>query len=215
VLSRFISADTVTAGGSQGLNRYAYVGNSPVNNTDPTGHMPIEGCGDEGKDSCSPTQQDIADYEYWRQRENALKCQAGNDDYCSYAEKHPVEYVTSAVVMLGGVAVIPKAGAIADAVGWKAAAACAMSSVCWTVTGAGGVAATQKIPLLQSGGSNNPRIGPVISRVTTDPSTFYRYWNTDFGNETGSWVTTLETQSSAAAADNGCQCLIRQMPFRE
>ncbi|MBI5565677.1 MAG: hypothetical protein HY870_12355 [Chloroflexi bacterium] len=45
-LGRFISADTVIASlaNPQSLNRYAYVYNNPVNNTDPTGHRPI---GDE------------------------------------------------------------------------------------------------------------------------------------------------------------------------
>ena len=30
-LGRFIQADTIVSGGAQGLNRYAYVGNKPVN----------------------------------------------------------------------------------------------------------------------------------------------------------------------------------------
>jgi RHS repeat-associated protein len=40
LLGRFISADTVVpgAGNPQNLNRYSYVGNSPLNFTDPTGH---------------------------------------------------------------------------------------------------------------------------------------------------------------------------------
>jgi RHS repeat-associated protein len=37
-LGRFAQADTVIPGGVQGLDRYAYVNNSPVNFTDPTGH---------------------------------------------------------------------------------------------------------------------------------------------------------------------------------
>jgi RHS repeat-associated protein len=39
LLGRFLSADTVTPGGPEGLNRYSYVNNSPVNFNDPTGHM--------------------------------------------------------------------------------------------------------------------------------------------------------------------------------
>jgi hypothetical protein len=38
VLGRFLSADTLTPGGPEGLNRYSYVNNSPVNFVDPTGH---------------------------------------------------------------------------------------------------------------------------------------------------------------------------------
>ena len=39
---RFTSADSVggSAGNPQSLNRYAYVGNNPMNYSDPTGHMP-------------------------------------------------------------------------------------------------------------------------------------------------------------------------------
>ena len=38
MLGRFAQADTVMPGGVQGLDRYAYVNNSPVMYTDPTGH---------------------------------------------------------------------------------------------------------------------------------------------------------------------------------
>jgi RHS repeat-associated protein len=45
-LGRFLSADTLTPGGPEGLNRYAYVGNDPINFSDPSGHMPAdEECG--------------------------------------------------------------------------------------------------------------------------------------------------------------------------
>ncbi|MBV6396861.1 MAG: hypothetical protein HFACDABA_02463 [Anaerolineales bacterium] len=37
-LGRFTQADTIVPGGVQGLDRYAYVGNSPVVYTDPSGH---------------------------------------------------------------------------------------------------------------------------------------------------------------------------------
>jgi len=48
-LGRFLSADTITPSGPQGLNRYSYVGNNPVNFNDPTGHRP---CGDGEKYDC-------------------------------------------------------------------------------------------------------------------------------------------------------------------
>jgi RHS repeat-associated protein len=38
-LGRFAQADTIVPGGVQGLDRYAYVNNSPVNYGDPTGHF--------------------------------------------------------------------------------------------------------------------------------------------------------------------------------
>jgi len=37
-LGRFAQADSIIPGGAQGLDRYAYVNNSPVNFTDPSGH---------------------------------------------------------------------------------------------------------------------------------------------------------------------------------
>jgi RHS repeat-associated protein len=52
VLGRFLSPDSIVPGGganSQMLNRYAYVGNNPINHTDPTGH-----CGREEQDDCGP-----------------------------------------------------------------------------------------------------------------------------------------------------------------
>jgi RHS repeat-associated protein len=41
-LGRFITPDTVTPGEPQGLNRYSYVGNNPINYADPSGHRPCE-----------------------------------------------------------------------------------------------------------------------------------------------------------------------------
>ncbi|MDW8332492.1 MAG: RHS repeat-associated core domain-containing protein [Cyclobacteriaceae bacterium] len=38
-LGRFTQADTIVPGGVQGLDRYAYVNNSPLNYIDPTGHL--------------------------------------------------------------------------------------------------------------------------------------------------------------------------------
>ena len=39
-IGRFIQADSIVPGGLQGLDRYAYVNNSPINYVDPTGHAP-------------------------------------------------------------------------------------------------------------------------------------------------------------------------------
>lgn len=46
-LSRFAQADTIVVGGVQGLDRYAYVGNSPVRYTDPSGHCRIDAKADD------------------------------------------------------------------------------------------------------------------------------------------------------------------------
>jgi len=42
-LGRFAQADTIVPGGSQGLDRYAYVNNAPVKYTDPSGHVTCQG----------------------------------------------------------------------------------------------------------------------------------------------------------------------------
>ena len=47
-LGRFIQADSIVPGGVQGLDRYAYVGNNPINYTDPSGNAR---CTDDG--NCS------------------------------------------------------------------------------------------------------------------------------------------------------------------
>jgi hypothetical protein len=39
VLGRFVQADSIVPAGVQGLDRYAYVNNSPLNFVDPTGHF--------------------------------------------------------------------------------------------------------------------------------------------------------------------------------
>jgi len=125
----------------QTLNRYEYALDNPIRYNDPTGHMATDCSG--GKDDCGPISQlaDDAHNAYVTQRDEELNCEAGDKDNCSYAQNHPVAYVTS-FLMLPAVAAVPEAGVIADAVGWKTAAVCATSSVCWTLTGAGGAAAT-------------------------------------------------------------------------
>ena len=40
-MGRFASPDTIVPGGVQGLDRYAYVNNSPLNFVDPSGHDPV------------------------------------------------------------------------------------------------------------------------------------------------------------------------------
>jgi len=55
-LHRFIQPDTLTAGGPQGLNRYSYSNNNPINYNDPTGHC--VGAGghefEDGSPACNP-----------------------------------------------------------------------------------------------------------------------------------------------------------------
>ena len=55
-LGRFISADTVTPGGTEGLNRYSYTSNNPVKYSDPSGHKACDGEGTE--DTCQGVTND-------------------------------------------------------------------------------------------------------------------------------------------------------------
>ena len=92
-LGRFTSADTIVPqpGNPQDWDRYAYVRNNPVNYNDPSGHRAVEGCGDEGKSACTASPQELAAYEYWRQRQQHLQCQDGESLYCSPFGKIPEE----------------------------------------------------------------------------------------------------------------------------
>jgi len=54
-LGRFVQADTIIASASNpaSYDRYAYVGNNPINHADPSGNRPIAGCEDD-QYNCSP-----------------------------------------------------------------------------------------------------------------------------------------------------------------
>jgi RHS repeat-associated protein len=77
LLSRFSSADTIVPqpGNPLDWDRYSYVHNSPTNKADPSGHMPIQGCGDEGKSACTPTQQEIQNWEIFQYESGEIGCQ--------------------------------------------------------------------------------------------------------------------------------------------
>jgi len=90
-LGRFAQADTIVPAGVQGYDRYAFVNNNPLKYIDPSGHMALK------NDNGDYTK---ADEEYYRQRLDALRCQAGNDNYCSYGELHPIETTMFAIIGL-------------------------------------------------------------------------------------------------------------------
>ncbi len=54
---------------------------------DPGGHVPTQGCGDHGKETCVESEQEKAAYEYFLQRNEHLNCKDGNMEYCSSIEK--------------------------------------------------------------------------------------------------------------------------------
>lgn len=66
---------------------YAYTLNNPISNTDPSGNMPIQGCGTEGKSACVASIQEKVDYAYFVQRYEHSLCEGGNMNYCSPIDK--------------------------------------------------------------------------------------------------------------------------------
>jgi len=71
-LSRFISADSIIPSGVQGLDRYGYVNNSPVNFTDPTGHVPCYGGNyDDGPQCAKEGSPSKWYYDNWKYQEIA------------------------------------------------------------------------------------------------------------------------------------------------
>jgi Restriction endonuclease fold toxin 9 len=113
----------------QAWNRYSYVGNRPVNFSDPSGHQAWDG------DNGNYTK---ADAEYNRQRIDALKCRAGNKAYCSSGEKHPVETVVTVLAGLVTAGALPEIGVVGDAVYTAAGTACLRTPICITITGMAG-----------------------------------------------------------------------------
>ncbi len=86
-LTRFLQPDTLipSLANPQSWNRYSYVGNSPVNFSDPTGHMLWEG---EGVNITSQTIIDDKRKEReFRQRTEYFACMRGHDEHCSPVDK--------------------------------------------------------------------------------------------------------------------------------
>jgi RHS repeat-associated protein len=88
-LNQFTQPDTIVSDpyNPQDWNRYAYARNNPVKYTDPSGHRPIEGCGDDGTRACYASGDEILDNlardANFRAETDRNKCKAGNENYCS------------------------------------------------------------------------------------------------------------------------------------
>jgi RHS repeat-associated protein len=90
-LGRFISPDSIVPSSTQGVqayDRYAYVSNNPIRYSDPSGHRVTECGGGQDRSECRGTtqresEQNAEKAAYWRQRNDALKCNGGNASYCS------------------------------------------------------------------------------------------------------------------------------------
>jgi len=74
MLGRFIQPDSITPGGPQGLNRYSYVGNNPINFNDPTGHMMSVGEGGGGCSPCTKLDPPISDPDEEKDKEDEERC---------------------------------------------------------------------------------------------------------------------------------------------
>lgn len=103
-LGRFAQADNIVPSPvhSQSWDRYSYANNNPINYTDPSGHVPVEGC-DDGKGKCHGTALEIArNAQHLAILERDMHdrmCAGGNTAYCS---GDPVEIIAFTGIMLTG-----------------------------------------------------------------------------------------------------------------
>lgn len=146
-LGRFIQPDTIIPNPSnpQSWNRYNYGLNNPSRYTDPTGHRPVEGCGDDGTRACHASDDEIrlnnrrdADF---RNETNRRKCEGGNKNYCGESTAKILGFTITALV--GGAAaetaVLGGGAATALEAGfWRVAQSCAVSTACRWATGMAG-----------------------------------------------------------------------------
>ena len=109
-LGRFAQADSIIPdpGNSAAWDRYAYGLNNPSRYTDPSGHMPVAGCGDDGSSDCyedDPViRNDNAAKLVTLEREHHdHKCAAGNRNYCSGWDNWAWKNIPSAIGVQGGI----------------------------------------------------------------------------------------------------------------
>ncbi len=128
------------------LNRYAYSLDNPIRYNDPSGHLA----------TCSPTDDDRP--ECYRPSDTGYiptplltaqntqyqkDCASGKNKACPGGAAGGVVFLAGSVATAGILDYALAGGVAADAVstvGWKVAQICATSSICWSVTGAGGAA---------------------------------------------------------------------------
>jgi RHS repeat-associated protein len=107
MLGRFIQPDSLIpdAQNPQAWNRFSYGLNNPSRYTDPSGHMPVAGCGDDGSSDCYASENEItlnirrdADF---RNETNRRKCADGNKNYCGESTAKILAFTATALT--GGV----------------------------------------------------------------------------------------------------------------
>lgn len=84
-IGHFAQADTLVPDpyNSHDYQRYGYTRYNFLKYNDPSGNRPTEGCGTDEKQQCSGSDNEKTAYEYWRQRNDINKCNAGASVYCS------------------------------------------------------------------------------------------------------------------------------------
>jgi len=168
ILGRFTQPDTIIPGGPQGLNRYSYVGNRPINFNDPTGHMMTDDSDGGGKCDLKCLEKDNKkneeNYSDWNSRKygGCFKCHAAAangqialtngqlaDAYSNITTWQAIGYtpIVATIVIVGAPALGPS---IYNAAG----VSCLSSPVCVTLTGmAGGASAADQARAWQGSGN--------------------------------------------------------------
>lgn len=82
----------------------------------------------------------------WLAKNEQIRCENGDTEYCSYAYKHPVEtsaFIITSMITLGLSDPVSIGGMIngLSALGWKAASICLANVYCSAIIGAGGIGA--------------------------------------------------------------------------
>ncbi len=180
-LGRFTQPDTITPDGPQGLNRYAYVGNNPINFNDPTGHMMTDDSDGGGKCDLKCLEKDNSedkkDYSDWNSRKygGCFKCHAAAangqialtneqlaDAYSNITTWQAIGYtpMVATVAVLGAPALGPS---MYNAAG----VTCLSSPVCVALTGMAGGTGSSRVVLSGHGGYDSTNGTTTIPKGTT------------------------------------------------
>ncbi len=115
MLGRWLSPDTIVPDpqNPQSLNRYSYAYNNPVNYTDPSGHMPTDGCVTEGCTWNTQMDKDIANGEIASAQKFYRGCAQGGGAECGTLHETEALFLLAGIGLLGGMEI----GAGAELIG--------------------------------------------------------------------------------------------------